>query len=112
LNLIVQPNPSPTLGTYPNITVRLGQSATSTPSAPAADANNNLAASPYSVTPTTFPGGGTISVDPQTGAVTATAISANKRTTKLGVYPVLDTCGAAAVQIFTITVTFPAVNGL
>lgn len=109
VNLIVQPNPSPTLGTYPDLTVPLGTRARSTPSAPAADANNNLAATPYSVTPTSLPGGGFVTIDQRTGAVTVAATSANRRLTIPGTYPitvtVLDTCGAAAVQIFNATVT-------
>jgi hypothetical protein len=102
VNLIVAPNPSPILGAYPNITVAPNSNATSTPASSVADANNNLMASPYSVLPTTLPGGGTISVNQVNGVVTATAGS-TLGTTSVRV-TALDSCGASAVQLFNVTV--------
>ena len=104
VNLIVAPNPSPTLGTYPNITVSLNSSANSTPASAAADANGNLAANPYSVLPTTLPGGGTISVNQANGVVTATTTAGSTLGTTTIRVTVLDSCGASAVQLFNVTV--------
>ena len=103
-NLIVTPNPSPTLGAYPNITVAPSSSGTSTPAAAAADSNGNLNASPYSVLPTTLPGGGTISVNQANGVVTATTTAGSTLGTTTVRVTALDSCGAAAVQIFNVTV--------
>ena len=104
MNLIVQPNPSPTLGTYRGIRVRPGAIARSKPTPPAADPNNNLEASPFSVSPTTLPGGGTVAVDQRNGAVTVTTTA----TTTPGTVPirvtVVDSCGAAAVQFVTVDI--------
>ncbi len=108
VNLNVAPNPSPTVGAYPNISVARSSSAISTPASPAADSNNNLTASPYTVSAAALPGGGTITVDQLTGSVTVTATA----TSTLGVtsvrVTVLDSCGAAAVQIFAVTVVASA----
>ncbi|MGZ4983176.1 MAG: putative Ig domain-containing protein, partial [Chthoniobacterales bacterium] len=105
VNLVVTPNASPTLGAYPNITVPRNNSATSTPAAPAADSNNNLLAGPYSITPTTLPGGGTISINQSTGVVTATTNGTSTLNVATPVrVTVLDSCGAAAIQIFNVTV--------
>lgn len=107
VNLVVAPNPSPTLGAYSDVSVARGGSVTSTPAAQAADANGNLAVSPYSVVPTTLPGGGTITVNQSTGVVTATTIAG----TTLGAISVrvtaLDSCGASAVKFFNVTVVAP-----
>jgi len=103
-NLVVAPNPSPTLGTYSNVQVRVGKRARVTPSAPAADANGNLGSAPYSLTPASLPGGGTMTVDQRTGVISVSTTSA----TTPGAVPVRvtveDSCGAAAVQFFTVTV--------
>lgn len=103
-NLIVQPNPAPTLGTYANQNINNGANINVTPSAPPADANNNLGATPASVSPTTLPGGGTLTVNQTTGVVTATTLAG----TTPGTYPVRvtvqDTSGAAVVQSFNLTV--------
>lgn len=105
VNLVIAPNPAPTVGTYPDVTVVPNSTVNSTPAALAADSNGNLPVSPFSVYPTTLPGGGTISVNQLTGLVTAAA--SNSAT--LGVMSVrvtvLDTCGAAAVRIFNVTVS-------
>ena len=106
-NLVVQPNPSPTLGTYADKVVAVGSGATITPSAPPADANNNLGAAPCTVAPTTLPGGGTLTVNQTTGAVTVTTVAG----TTLGNYPVRvtvqDTAGAAVEQSFHLLVAPP-----
>jgi reprolysin-like metallo-peptidase family M12B/putative Ig domain-containing protein len=104
VNLVVTPNPSPTLGPYPNITVAPSSSGTSTPAAAAADSNGNLNASPYSVLPTTLPGGGTISVNQTNGIVTAATTAGSTLGTTTVRVTALDSCGAAAVQIFNVTV--------
>ncbi|MBA3963132.1 MAG: hypothetical protein H0X40_14710 [Chthoniobacterales bacterium] len=104
-SLLVQPNPSPTLGTYTDVNVTVGRKARSTPSAPAADPNNNLEANPYSIEPATLPGGGTITINQHSGVVSVRTAS----TTTAGTVPVrvtvLDTCGAAAVEFFNVVVT-------
>jgi hypothetical protein len=105
VNLIVAPNPSPTLGAYPNITVGQNSSATSTPASAAADANNNLLASPYSVLPTTLPGGGTVSVNQANGVVTATTTAGSTLGTTSVRVTALDSCGASAVSLFNIIVS-------
>jgi hypothetical protein len=107
VNLNVAPNPSPTLGTYPDINVAPSSSATSTPAAAAADSNGNLAANPYSVQPTTLPGGGTIAVNQSTGVVTVTTTAGSTLTTTAVRVTVLDSCGAAAVRIFNVSVVSP-----
>ena len=105
VNLIVAPNPSPTVGAYPNITVTLNSSANSTPASAAADANGNLNANPYSVLPTTLPGGGTITVNQTNGVVTATTTAGSTLGPTTVRVTVLDSCGAAAVSLFNVTVT-------
>jgi Metallo-peptidase family M12 len=107
VNLIVAPNPSPTLGAYPDISVPRSNSNTSTPAAAAADANGNLVATPYSVLPTTLPGGGTITVNQGNGVVTATATAGSTLTTTAVHVTALDSCGAAAVRYFNVTVIAP-----
>jgi hypothetical protein len=103
-NLVVQPNPAPTVGIYADRVVAVGSNATITPSAAPADANNNLGATPCTVVPTTLPGGGTLTVNQTTGAVTATTVAG----TTLGTYPVRvtvqDNAGAAVEQSFNLLV--------
>ena len=99
----VSNNLIPTMGTFANQIVGRGNSVVLSPSAPPSDPNGNFAA--VSVSPTTLPGGGTISVNASTGAVTITTTNA----TSLGTYTVkvsaLDSCNAAAVSAFTVNVT-------
>ena len=104
VNLIVTPNPSPTLGGYPDVTVAPSNSVNSTPANPAADANNNFGPSPYSVFPTTLPGGGTISVNQANGVVTASTTSGSSLGTTNVRVTALDSCGAAAVSLFKVNV--------
>jgi len=106
-SLIVEPNPSPSLGTYADVRIRAHNAhGTTEPSMHTVDANGNLADQPYSVTPTILPGGGTISIDQRTGKVTVltTDLTTPGTTTPVRV-TVLDTCGAAAVQFFNVIVS-------
>ncbi|HJT81729.1 MAG TPA: zinc-dependent metalloprotease family protein [Chthoniobacterales bacterium] len=109
VNLMVAPNPAPVLGVYGNITVTRGNSGLCVPTAPVTDSNGNLAGNPYTVAPTTLPGGGTVTVNQSTGAVTATTTSS----TYLGAVPIkvtaVDSCGAAAVRIFNFTIVAPTI---
>jgi hypothetical protein len=104
VNLIVTPNPSPTLGAYSDVMVALNSSVTATPAASAADANGNLGTTPYSVAPATLPGGGTVTINQSTGTVTASTTAS----TTLGIITIevtaVDACGAAAVQAFKLNV--------
>jgi len=94
----VSNNSIPTLGTYTTQLVNAGLSATATPTAPPADANNNQ--NSVTVSPTTLPGGGTISVAPN-GEVSIVTTP----TTTLGNYTVTvsvdDSCGARNAESFT-----------
>lgn len=95
-------NDIPAIGSYNDLSVGTGNSISVSPSAPASDANNNLVG--VSVSPTTLPGGGTVTIDPS-GMVTIQATP----TTALGSHKVrvsaIDTCDAAAVQQFNVNVT-------
>jgi hypothetical protein len=105
-NLIVAPNPSPSLGSYADVRVRAHNAHGATqPSTRTVDANGNLADEPYSITPTTLPGGGTISIDQRKGKITVvTTDSTTPGTTTPVRVTVVDTCGAAAVQYFNVIV--------
>src|SRR6185369_4935350 len=94
-NLVVQPNPTPTVGLYANTVVAVGSNATIAPSAAPADANQNLGTSPCTVVPTTLPGGGTLAVNQTSGAVTATTVAGNTLGNYLVRVTVQDTAGAA-----------------
>jgi Metallo-peptidase family M12B Reprolysin-like len=105
VNLNITPNPAPTIGTYSNANVGVsGGTVNVTPSAGPADANNNLIASPFTVLPTTLPGGGTISINQATGVVTATTTASSALGTTAVRVTLVDSCGAAAVRIFNVTV--------
>ncbi len=99
----VSNNLIPTMGTFANQSVARGNSVTVSPSTAPMDANGNF--STVRVSPTTLPGGGTISVNAITGEVTVSTTNA----TNVGSYPVkvsaLDSCNAAAVSTFTVSVT-------
>ena len=56
VNLDVMPNPSPTLGNYPNIGVTQAAALARRRAPPLPTPNGNLPASPYLVSPTTLPG--------------------------------------------------------
>ncbi len=106
-NLIVQPNPSPTLGTYADVNLVVGGRGRVRPTAPASDPNNNLVPSPYSIEPVALPGGGTIAINQRNGQISIRS----SRSTTTGTVPVkvtvLDTCGAAAIEFFNIVITTP-----
>ena len=93
-------NLTPTLGSYADVEAGSGSTVQVVPSVAPADANDNLAGA--SVSPTTLPGGGTVSIDGN-GVVTITGGGA----TPNGVYDiratVFDTCGAQESRDFTVT---------
>ena len=105
VNLIVQPNPSPTLGAYSDLNLAAGRRGRSKPATAAMDPNDNLENNPYSVSPTTLPGGGTIAINQRNGAVSVSTTAGTTTGTVAVRVTVLDTCGAAAVQYFNVTVT-------
>ena len=96
-------NDMPSIGTYANQIVDAGDSVSVSPSALPSDPNDNLTG--VSVSPTTLPGGGTVSINPATAEVTIQTTP----TTALGQHKIrvsaADTCGAAAVQQFNLNVT-------
>lgn len=110
VNLVVQPNPAPTLGAYANTNVPRDGTTAITPPALLADANGNLPATPLTVSPTAIPGGGTLSVNQTTGVVYAAATT----TSTLGAFNVrvtaVDSCGAAIVRQFAVTIVAAAAN--
>jgi hypothetical protein len=107
LNVIIQPNPTPSLGAYNASNVARGSSVVVSPAAAPADANNNLPPAPLLVSPSAVPGGGTISIDQSTGAVTISTTNASN----IGAIPIrvslADTCGATTMRDFTVNVIAP-----
>jgi hypothetical protein len=101
VNVSVSRNLVPTLGNYSNQAVSPGGNLTVNPSAAAADGNSNLVG--VTVSPSTLPGGGTVSVT-NNGTV---SISVGA-TTPLGAYPVqveaADSCGAVERRQFNLQV--------
>jgi hypothetical protein len=106
-NLLVGPNLAPSVGEYANQSVLVGASATVSPFLFPSDGNGNLGPTPLTVTPATLPGGGTLTVNQTSGAVTITTTSG----TTHGVYTVRvtvqDLSGAAFVQSFILTIVSP-----
>ena len=107
VNVLVEPNPAPTLGLYTDLTVPQNATASAFPSAAPADENFNLSANALTVLPTTLPGGGTISVDQTTGAVSVAPTSASALGTTTVRVTCQDDCGAAVVRFFEVTVGAP-----
>ncbi|HND19257.1 MAG TPA: M12 family metallo-peptidase, partial [Acidobacteriota bacterium] len=108
INIVVQPNLTPTLGNYTNPAAVLpGSSRTVTPAAPPADGNNAI--STVTVSPTTLPGGGTLSVD-SAGVVTVNTTGGTTNGTYTVFVTAQDICGAAVVKSFTLTVSGPVVT--
>jgi hypothetical protein len=108
VNVLVGANLMPTLGTYGNISLVRGASTTVVPSAFIADGNNNLIAA--SVSPALLPGSGagaTVSI-----AADGTVTVNTDLNTSFGTHTVRaqanDSCGAARIRSFTVTVTPPA----
>jgi hypothetical protein len=99
----VSNNIIPSIGTFANQSIARGNSVNASPSAAPADANGNFVE--VRVSPTTLPGGGTVTVNPSTGAVTINTTSA----TTLGSYLIkvtaFDSCGAGGVGTLLATVT-------
>ena len=110
VNFIVQPNPAPTIGTYADVSVARNASVAATPSAAPADSNGNLGAQPISISPLTLPGGGTLSINQMTGAITATPTAASTLAATTVTVTVQDTCGAAVARSFRVTVTAAVVT--
>jgi hypothetical protein len=101
-DVIVQANPAPTLGAYTPISVDRGDVGVAAPSAPPADANNNIET--VEVDPTALPGGGSVSVDPATGEVTVTTTAGTQLGDRVVTVTVTDACGATVSRDLTITV--------
>ncbi|HJU37984.1 MAG TPA: hypothetical protein VJ724_00320, partial [Tahibacter sp.] len=102
VNVAVGANKTPTLGAYGGTILTRGANANVPTGAAPADANNNYVG--VSVSPTTLPGGGTVSIAPDgTVGVTTTA------TTTYGYYKIrasaADTCGATETKEFVAQVT-------
>lgn len=101
VNVLVGSNQIPALGTYSDVSLPLSNSIVATPSAAISDANNNLV-SP-TVSPSTLPGGGSVTIAAN-GNVTITTTAA----TTAGVYTITaqanDSCGAVRIRKFTATV--------
>ena len=107
VNVLVEPNPAPTLGSYADVGVVQNATVTVSPTAAPADENFNLAAIPLTVLPATLPGGGAITVDQATGAVSVAATAASTVGTTAVRVTCQDDCGAAVVQFFNVTVVAP-----
>jgi hypothetical protein len=105
VNVLVGTNQPPTLGTYNNVNLLVGTSTTVIPNAAIADPNNNLATA--SVSPSTLPGGGTVTI-----AANGNVTVASTAGTTLGTYTIRaqanDVCGAARVRQFTVSVLPPS----
>lgn len=108
VNVVVKPNLTPSLGNYPNMSVASGGAITVSPAFGPSDANGNLPAAPFTVTPASVPGGGTVAINQATGAVTITTSNA----ATLGALPIRvslgDSCGATTIQDFAIDVVPPS----
>ncbi|MDQ3119565.1 MAG: Ig domain-containing protein, partial [Verrucomicrobiota bacterium] len=102
--LVVTPNATPTLGGYPDVAIPRGSTIASAPASAVADANGNLSPTPYSLTPATLPGGGTVAINQSTGVVTVTTTNATALETTLVRVTALDSCGAATISSFNISV--------
>ncbi|HVF35034.1 MAG TPA: zinc-dependent metalloprotease family protein [Candidatus Saccharimonadia bacterium] len=107
VNVNVGANRTPTLGAYPTLNAVTNQTRLATPDQLGADANGNFSGA--SVTPTTLPGGGTVSIAAD-GVVTVVTGA----TTPNGTYTirptVTDTCGAAETRQFSVVVGDPQIS--
>ncbi len=99
----VSNNLIPAMGTFANQMIERGNTVTVSPSVAPTDPNGNFLA--VRVSPATLPGGGTISVNASTGAVTVATTNATLVGTYLIKVSALDTCSAAAVSTFTVNVS-------
>ncbi len=104
-NLVIDPNPSPTLGAYNNVHVVASQNVTVSPSAPPSDPNGNLSQITAAVVvPSPPPSNVTPLVNQTTGVVTIlTTGSAQLITYQIQVVA-RDTCGGSVTRNFFVTV--------
>jgi len=106
VNVNVGSNRAPTLGTYPVLNMTQSASRPNAPDALVADADGNLTT--VTVSPTSLPGGGTITI-----AVDGTVTVATTGATTLGTYTVTaqtqDSCGAIEPRAFTLNVGAPQI---
>lgn len=104
VNLVITSNAMPAIGTYNNVTIANGASTTVVPSAPITDANGNLTGS--TVTPIALPGSapGVNITLASNGEVTVNTDG----NTAVGTHTVrvqaTDSCGAARIREFNVTV--------
>jgi len=109
VNVNVQRNLRPTIGTYTALVMEAGNTLEHVPNTLAADGNSNLATA--LVTPSTLPGGGSLSSDLE-GRISIQT----QATTTPGVYPVRidinDTCGASRSRQFNLTIEPPPPPGV
>lgn len=106
VNVLVGSNRTPTIGTYATLNATQGQTRLAVPSPLAADANANLSGA--SVTPTTLPGGGTVSIA-NDGTVTVVTGAGTPNGTYAIRPTVSDTCGAAETKQFNVVVAAPQI---
>ena len=100
----VQANQLPTLGDYTNQVMSRSATVNVATSAAATDPNGNF--SGMSVTPSTLPGGGTVSIAPNGTVTVNTAAGTNFGTHKVRAIA-SDICGASAVRQFLVQVVSP-----
>jgi hypothetical protein len=107
VNVAVSGNAMPSIGSYANVVIAKGLTVTATPSAPIADANNNLVS--RSVSPLAFPGSGAgVDVSIASNGTVTLETDAN---TVPGNYPIrveaTDSCGARRIREFSALVIEP-----
>ncbi len=105
VNLVITPNPVPTLGQYANAFTPRGLVTNIAPPTGPADANGNLLPSPFTVAPATLPGGGTIAINQSTGVVTVAATAGSTLGATTVRVTLADACGATFIRQFVVTVT-------
>ncbi len=102
--IAVSNNVLPTLGSYGPQTLAPGNSTTATPTAAPADPNFNLVG--VSVSPTTLPGGGTVSIAPN-GVMTITTTAGTTLGNHIITASANDSCGGRTSRSLTLTVASP-----
>jgi hypothetical protein len=100
LQVAVNPNPPPMLGTYLDTGVTQGSTVVVYPSAAPADPNNTVS---LSVTPNILQGGGLVWTNPN-GQVTVQTFAGTTPRTYTVLLTATDTCGATATRTFKLTV--------
>ncbi|MCC5877516.1 MAG: hypothetical protein JJU11_14950 [Candidatus Sumerlaeia bacterium] len=101
-DIVIAANPAPTIGDYDNTTLAHNNTTTVTPDAPPAHANDNIVS--VEVAPETLTGGGTVSVNPETGVVTITTTLGTEANTYSITVTVTDICGNTDASSFDLTV--------